>query len=244
MSGTVWNSYSSFTLADADQVDENFDWLEGDLVPQNAGSLTDAVYDLGTSANSWRTAHLKTSLIIGGTTLSGPADDSTLEFNSGNLRIKQLGVAGSTANSGGSARQIAQGTVSTPDIRDNAVTMDQSSNNNPLGSGPSLIATVSITTFGFPVIVMLNAAADINTFAGTVADAVAVVTRDGTNIDGNSNRARIGATLISTSTYLPVSFAFIDIPSAGGHTYKATIHVSSGTGGAPTPNLLCMELKK
>lgn len=57
MAGTLWNVFVPVTKAKAGQVNENFDWIEGDLLPQTAGSTTDASYFLGTTTARWAGLH-------------------------------------------------------------------------------------------------------------------------------------------------------------------------------------------
>lgn len=57
MAGTVWNVYAPLTKIKASKINENFDWLEGSLVPQTAGNQTTGAYDLGSSSYRWRTAY-------------------------------------------------------------------------------------------------------------------------------------------------------------------------------------------
>jgi hypothetical protein len=87
MAGTVWHDFAPSTKAKSSEVDENFDWMEGSIVPMSAGSTTDAVYDLGTTTARWRdlfisrTAYINTSLFVGGA--AGQAATGTAQFRAG-----------------------------------------------------------------------------------------------------------------------------------------------------------------
>jgi hypothetical protein len=54
MAGTSWPTLAAGRKAKASEVELRFDWIEGDIVPMNAGNQTDAAYDLGTTAYRWR----------------------------------------------------------------------------------------------------------------------------------------------------------------------------------------------
>ena len=53
MSGTVWPSLVAGARAKASEVENKFDWMEGDFIPFTAGTKTDATYDLGSSSFRW-----------------------------------------------------------------------------------------------------------------------------------------------------------------------------------------------
>lgn len=64
---------------------------------------------------------------------------------------------GSTANSGGSQGLIQQGTISTPDLRANAVTQSlRADDGSKGGNGASTADSQSITTIGGPVLAIAN----------------------------------------------------------------------------------------
>lgn len=58
MAGSSWNVFSPNTKAKSSEVNANFDWIEGDLVPMNAGSKTNAAYNLGEQANAWKIGYI------------------------------------------------------------------------------------------------------------------------------------------------------------------------------------------
>lgn len=67
MAGSTWNVFSPNTRAYASKVNENFDWLEGSLIPMNAGVATTGAYDLGSGSAKWRNIY-SSGNIYGGTT--------------------------------------------------------------------------------------------------------------------------------------------------------------------------------
>src|SRR3990167_6117810 len=159
MAGTAWNIFVSHSLGQANKVDENFDWIEGAIEPMNAGSKANDTYDLGSATYVWRTGYFSTAIILGEsvtpTTIS-TFDNSTLEVSSGNIRVKSGGIKGSTANSGGSAQEVSQGTISTPDLRANAVTNQINSGSGSLATGTTL-TSAAITTIGGSVLIVAHA---------------------------------------------------------------------------------------
>lgn len=53
MAGTAWHTLVAGRKRKASEVNENFEWLQGHIVPMNAGVQADATYNLGTSAYNW-----------------------------------------------------------------------------------------------------------------------------------------------------------------------------------------------
>ena len=63
MGGSAWYAFTNDTGAkteviNADEVNSNFDWSEGHIVPHLAGVTADSTYDLGEIAKRWRVAYL------------------------------------------------------------------------------------------------------------------------------------------------------------------------------------------
>lgn len=58
MAGTSWVTFVANTKARAQDVNNNFDWIEGTFLPMNAGSETNNVYDLGSTLYKWRDLHI------------------------------------------------------------------------------------------------------------------------------------------------------------------------------------------
>jgi len=65
MAGTVWYNLQGGQKAKASQVNSNFDWIEGDILPMNAGSQTNGVYDFGSSSFRWRDGFFSRDLYMG-----------------------------------------------------------------------------------------------------------------------------------------------------------------------------------
>lgn len=136
-------------------------------------------------------------------------------------------LTGSTANSGGSAGNLATGTVSTPDLRANAVTQVQSSASSGGTDLPTTVTTQSITTIGGPVLIFATASI-LN--SGTVSIRV---TRGGTAIAGGSQ----GNVAESNGVF---SLTCVDTPTAGTYTYNFT---ATGTSTVLFFSLVLVELR-
>lgn len=59
MAGTSWPVLTAGSKAKASEVEAKFDWIEGSIVPMNAGSKTDAVYDIGEIAKRFNNGYIK-----------------------------------------------------------------------------------------------------------------------------------------------------------------------------------------
>lgn len=59
MAGTNWTVFQPNTKIISSEVNENCDWMEGAIVPMNAGAKTDGVYDLGEDGNRFRSVYLR-----------------------------------------------------------------------------------------------------------------------------------------------------------------------------------------
>lgn len=66
MAGTSWFSFSPNTRIRSSEVNANFDWLEGNLVPMSNGTEADSAYDLGTSSYKWDNAYINNVMAING----------------------------------------------------------------------------------------------------------------------------------------------------------------------------------
>lgn len=73
MSGSTWKDFTNTAapIIDADEVNANFDWLEGHIVPQLAGTKTDSTYDLGETAYRFRQAYIDDITVTTGITAGG-----------------------------------------------------------------------------------------------------------------------------------------------------------------------------
>jgi len=66
MSGTNWPALTAGNKAKASEVEEKFDWIEGDILPMIGGTKTDATYNLGSATYRWNTAYFSGIVYIGG----------------------------------------------------------------------------------------------------------------------------------------------------------------------------------
>lgn len=77
MAGTTWPALTAGSKAKASDVENKFDWIEGSIVPMNAGSKTNAAYDLGEASYKWKDLYLSGVFKTpgGDITPGTPADD-------------------------------------------------------------------------------------------------------------------------------------------------------------------------
>jgi hypothetical protein len=85
MAGTTWNNFVPGRKAKASEVNENFEWLSGDVVPHNQGDKTDSAYFLGMSDYKWKGVH--TYSINPSTTSHGVAIGKEVADNSSALDL-------------------------------------------------------------------------------------------------------------------------------------------------------------
>jgi hypothetical protein len=128
MAGTSWPSLTAGQFAKSSEVELKFDWMEGDIVPMNNGTKTDATYDLGTSSFRWRDGHFSGKVYVGTGSAAAPSlsisdDQDTGIFFLGNnlMGAAAGGVEAWRVNSLGQTL-FANGTASAPSM---AFTNDQ-----------------------------------------------------------------------------------------------------------------------
>lgn len=141
-------------------------------------------------------------------------------------------IRGSTANSGGSAQEISQGTISTPDLRANAVTQAVTTTTGTgEASAGTTILTRTITTVGGPVLISGQATISITNTAGGAVTAEVYIQRDGTAINGAvAAQGFTGMSVAPSSTGLSFSIPMIlDSQVAGSYSYTLKYIVTSGT---------------
>ena len=245
MSGTNWNTFAAGQTTSALKINENFDWLEGHLIPQVAGVGATNTHDIGSATYKFKSGYFGTGVYINGKLITG-IDTVRLDFNGGAMKLKTSSVRGSTANSGGSAQEIAQGTISTPDIRDNATVQSTQTSLGSDNTG-STLTTKAITTLGGNVLVMGKAAIQFVADAGaTTASIFLAVDRDGTAVTGTAAQIlmTIGGGASATHTcWLQV--CGLDSPSAGTYNYNLRYRFDEGTfDTCATYNLTLLELRK
>lgn len=135
-------------------------------------------------------------------------------------------IRGSTANSGGSAQEVNQGTISTPDLRTNAVTLSSNacgtSNSTDLATTAN---TISITTIGKPVLILATVRA-IAASDGSKSNIQICVTCDTAAITPHNFET---ATIFSASSQvMVVPMMIYHTPSAASHSYKLTYTSNGG----------------
>lgn len=96
MAGSAWPNLVAGRKAKAAEVEQKFDWLEGDIVPMLGGAQTDAAYSLGTATARWTSVYTKSlnatstaGVVVVGTLTActtTAASDASMEF-AGNRAI-------------------------------------------------------------------------------------------------------------------------------------------------------------
>lgn len=164
-----------------------------------------------------------------------------------NAQITAQTIRGSTANSGGSAQEISQGTISTPDLRTNAVTLSSAgTGSNSSDSVGTQIVTAAITTIGKPVLIVGHA-----TLTGSSATSVGkargsgslILDIDGTKIATAFVQLAMDDTGNSFDFQWSMPIAFVHTPAAGAHTYKLSYAGGYSTASATNYQLSVVELR-
>lgn len=222
-------------------------------------SYLDATSSIQTQLNTLTTS-LGNYLPLAGGTMSGAINmgshkvtSVTAASNTGEaVSYRQGGEAinGSSANSGGSAGTIQQGTVSTPDLRTDAVTTKgYTTDSTAVGGTSGTGASTTITTTGKPVLILAsislqsNSSGSPNHFMLTSAqikeDGVAIGVPTGVRTDWGSNT-------VTFSLYTQTTAFAYSTPSAGSHTYRVdwTVQAQGPTSTSyNTSQIVAIELK-
>lgn len=145
MAGTMWTNFTPGTAASATAANQNFDWLEADILPMIAGVTTDNQHNLGSNLYTWRGLYFSNQITLAGTAWKFNLDANTMGLSGSEIIVN--GVRGTTANSGGTAREISQGTISTPDLLpDSATTKRRNVDASTTQVYSTTAAVVSLTT--------------------------------------------------------------------------------------------------
>lgn len=241
-----FNTFVAGATTSAAQVNENFAYFYGDMIPHSEGIYQGGWHDWGSSTYKWRDAYFGTGIIINTKQITGV--DTMLDLNSGTLKLKSASIRGATGNSGGSQQEVAQGTISTPDIRDNACTEFAQNGVGSLATGTT-ITSCQITTQGGDVLIMGMASLQMKTpgSIGFQIETSLSIDREGTALTGGRSYSYTdmgNAAGNSTQTSDHKVFV-IDSPAAGTYTYNLRYTVHNGTfDTVATFNLVAVELKK
>jgi hypothetical protein len=141
-------------------------------------------------------------------------------------------IDGSTANASGSAGTIQQGTISTPDLRANAVTNASFFNSPTLYSVTSSALSLTLSGCqGGNVFVLVNGHVNLATSAGNVAVTIAVVLFDsGTQIASNIFTYYNAQGGISPVFAVPFTLSAMGGPISGSHTYTVQFGLNNTSG--------------
>lgn len=179
--------------------------------------------------------------------IDGAVDSDKIATNGISYSNMKVGsVRGSTANSGGSAQEVELGSISTPDIRANAVsTYDEDSSGN--ASAGTAIGTVTITTLGGPVFITAHANIEITVDGPSEGgDVYLIITRPSVSLSGNYARWKHTGSLGAVGTPIAnLSLNLVDTPAAGTYTYTLSYTVAVGTFNAVDGHAIkAQELRK
>lgn len=237
MAGTTWTTFSISTTVSAVAMNNNFDWLEGHLAPMLGGSTTTGVYDLGTTTARFHDLFVG-SWVMNSATVSG-FNTTNFVFSDAVAQVRMGGIRGNGGTS--TVREIATGTIASPDFRSNAASIVTTT---VLGTsaGGTTITSQAITTLGGTV--MINACATIflNAVSGA-ADVALCVERGATLITGGIVEKRLARQYTNT-LYLDLHLIVLDTPPTGTSSYQLRVMTFTGASAtAVTWNLNLMELR-
>ena len=65
MAGSAWNVFAPLTKIKSSTHNQNFEWIQGNIVPMSLGNTTDAAYDLGQTTARWRRGLYSDGIMVG-----------------------------------------------------------------------------------------------------------------------------------------------------------------------------------
>lgn len=224
MAGSSWPALTAGRKAKVSDLELRFDWLEGSLVPMNAGLQTTGTYNLGSSTYRWRTAYVETVNINGGT-ISGTSASTAIKLATG-AAVNEFSTDG--AMTGNSDLAVpTEKAVRTYVAVGAAANQTSAASGSRLTNLPTYLATLTITCDGHPI--QVSAVATIYSqvrSADYVASGYLAVHRDGTALSGNLGYGHVEwphtTTSLNFSSYLNVKISFVDTPATGTVTYTLT----------------------
>lgn len=223
----------------------------GSQVDSEIANLVNTINSLDDGNTTWTKVKVTTleplaDVDMSGNTLINLATPTTAgeaaRYPITSAQISNDVVTGSTANSGGSAGNIDQGTISTPDFRTNAVTLASSTDDDTGSlSTNTLIGSFNITTIGKPVLIV--GSASIYGESGTVLSKARcghgiTLAIDGTGLTSSVSSLSMDNTANSFELTTDVPIMFLHTPAAGAHTYALYYQ----TGGAANPSIRSYHL--
>jgi hypothetical protein len=222
----------NYTVIDAG-ADANFVMTEGAQTLNGAKTLTNLNGTLGSDLAAG--SHKVTGLAAA--TTAGDA----ISYRQGGQAVD-----GSTANSGGSSGTVQQGTISTPDLRANAVTQQVSTLASTFGWAEHSAGNVTITTIGKPVMVTYSCTVSVDDPGANAPVFYASIFQDSTEIAGGQQEFNKNSGT-NLNSFIAVSGTTIITPSAGSHTYDLSVvrRASAITTAATVTNvtIIAIELR-
>lgn len=236
-SGTAGNiayyATSSASISDAGLARTNLFLADGTISATGAFNLNSHKVTNLTNGSSAQDAVAFTQLSTGNAITAGGITNHTItatQITAATITTTEVTsntLTGSTANSGGSAGNIAQGTISSPDFRANAVTANSTSQSGTIGTTGTTITTTSLITIGGPVFVTYHFTVQLSVSGGAGAVSSYLLC-DGVEIAGGACTP-LGQASAGTLRLLCTA-SIIHTPTSGAHTYTVGYIQVNGTG--------------
>lgn len=219
MAGTSWPTLTPGNRAKASEVENKFDWLEGDIVPMLGGAKADAAYDLGQSSFRWRDIHSSRQFLGGAGSVTEPtysylgSADSGLYFSGTSPRMAANGVfAGEWKESGGITQYlIPNGSSTNPPLA--------FSSDNSLGLYSPTTSTIAIKGN--------NLSPSNPCFVVALSTTVSNVTGDGTNYT-----IVFDTEIIDQSNSYTMTGNYFVTPIAGNYIFNFKCQFTQATSGS------------
>ena len=235
MAGSAWTVFAPATKAKSSEVNANFDWIEGSIVPMNAGNTTDAAYDLGTLTARWRSSYH--SLRVN-TPAIGLSDTSFFHFDAtgtitadkpmkmaNGVAVNEFSIDGTMGGNSDLAVPTEKAVKTYADTR-LSFTSTAILFSTPTGVGWTTGLTLSITADGSPYLINANAffQASATTTAGDIKAQIMVAFDSPTDTSALSGSWRTAYSYSNSASagqlpQITIPTMVAHTPSAGGHTY-------------------------
>lgn len=236
----------------------------GSQVDAEIGNIVNALNSLDQGNTTWTNVKVttllpQTDVNMGGHKITSVGTPTTagdaLVYPVTNAVITAQTIRGTTANSAGTAQEIAQGTISTPDIRAGAVTAAkmtlttgditqvQTSASQTSSHGTDL-TTVTITTTGGKVLLQGTASITVVANGSGAAGVYLCITNGNSSITGAVNIANVSGVSAGSTQQFSIPVMVVDSPAAGTITYKLSYIINTGTFNSTySYSLTAVELK-
>lgn len=222
----------------------------GSQVDSEISNIVTTINNLDSGATTWTNVKVTTLTLSGNVNMGGfkltnlgtpastgdsavyPITNSQISANTiTNASIASQTIRGTSANSGGTAREISQGSIATPDLMANAVTQVQHVDDTSATSSAiyTQIDTKAITTIGGPVLIFSSGVIQV-TASGSQVDFNIAVSQGGTTVSGALQHINFATPGATTTNLYPYSVASYTTLAAGTYTFKTMYHIATGSG--------------